>query len=94
MARPGISTKIYRKNSPQAEVLEPQENTPKNTEKIPKTVSFGILGVFFRYFRGIFRVNSGSPEFQAGGYFFRNFSWEFRAGPSRGSVAGGGVLKH
>ena len=83
----------YRKNSPQAEILEPQENTPKIPKKIPKTVIFGILGAFFRYFRGIFRGNSGSPEFQAGGYFLGIFRGKSRVGPSRGSVAGGGVLK-
>ena len=55
---------------------------------------FGILGVFFWYFRGILGANSGSPEFQGGGVFFRYFSWKFRVGPSRGSVAGRGVLKH
>ena len=44
-------------------------------------------------FSGYFGVNSGSPEFRAGGLFFRYFSWKFRVGPSRGSVAGGGVLK-
>ena len=47
---------------------------------------FGLLGVFFRYFRGILGVNSGSPEFRAGGHF----SWKFRVGPFRGSVAGRG----
>ena len=46
---------------------------PKNTEKIPKMRIFGILGVFFRYFQGILGVNSGSPEFRAGGYFFGIF---------------------
>ena len=33
MARPGISTKNTEKNTPQAEILEPQEKTPQNTEK-------------------------------------------------------------
>ena len=42
---------------------------PKNTEKIPKVRILGTLGVFFWYFRGILGVNSGSPEFRAGGYF-------------------------
>ena len=34
---------------------------------------FGILGLFFWYFRGILAVNSGSPEFRAGRYFFGYF---------------------
>ena len=38
-------------------------------------------------------VNSGSPEFTPKGVFFRYFSWKFRVGPFRGSVAGRGVLK-
>ena len=42
----------------------------KNTKKYQKSV---FSGVFFGYFRGIFGVNSGSPEFQAGGYFFGIF---------------------
>ena len=46
---------------------------PKNTEKIPKIRIFGIFRVFFWYFRGILGVNSGSPEFRAGGYFFGVF---------------------
>ena len=53
---------------------------------------FGILGVFFQYFRGILGYFLGSPEFRAGGYFFGIFSWKFRVGQFRGSVAGRGVL--
>ena len=72
MARPGISTKYTEKIAPRPKFWNPKK-IPQNTPKIPKTVIFGILGVFFRYFWGIFRVNSGSPEFQAGGYFFGIF---------------------
>ena len=71
MARPGISTKNTDKNTPQAEILKPKENTPKIPKKYQKRTFFGyFLGVFFR---GILGVNSGSPEFQPGGYFFGIF---------------------
>ena len=70
--RDGLTRKFhekYRKNTPRAEILESQENTPK----IPKMGIFGTLGVFFRYFRGILGANSGTPEFRAWGYFFGIF---------------------
>ena len=67
----------------------PQKNTEKiplgqkfwNPKKIPqkyrkkyqKCAFLVFWGVFFRYFRGILGVNSGSPEFRAGGYFFGIF---------------------
>ena len=54
---------------------------PQNIEKLPKTGIFGILG----YFRGILGFNSGSPEFQAGGYLFQYFSWTFISGLCRTS---------
>ena len=92
MARPGISTKNTEKIPPGPKFWTPRIY-PQNTEKIPKMRIFGILGVFFRYFRGILGVNSGSPEFRPGGVFFRYFSWKFWVGPSRGSVAGRGALK-
>ena len=42
-------------HTPPPEILEPQENTPKNTEKIPQNGHcFGILGVFFFGIFGVF----------------------------------------
>ena len=58
----------------------------KNTPKIPKMRIFGI-------FSFIFGVFSWGSRISARGVFFRYFSWKFRVGPSRGSVAGRGVLK-
>ena len=64
MVRPGIYTKNAEKNTPQAETLNPKKIPPKTRK--PKMDIFGIFGVCFRYFQGIFGVNSGSPEFRAG----------------------------
>ena len=87
MARPGNFHKKIPKNSPQAEILEPQENTPKILKNYQKRSFWYFVGIF-SVFSGIFGVNSGSPEFRAGGYF----SWKFRVGPSRGSVGGSNVI--
>ena len=88
MARPGISTKNTEKIPPSLKFWTPRIY-PENTEKIPpkcqKLTVFGIFWVFWGYFLGV-------PIFRPGGYFFRYFLWKFRVGPSRGSVAGGGVL--
>ena len=51
----------------------------------------GIFRVFFRYFRGILGKLRES-RIPGRGVFFRYFSWKFRVGPFRGSVAGRGVL--
>ena len=63
----------YRNNTPRAEILEPQENAPQNTEKIPKMgISNLVLwGIFF----GIFGVILGVQNCRPGGpVFFRDFS--------------------
>ena len=92
MARPGISTKNTEKIP-----LGPKFWTPgiytQNTPKIPKkyrkkyqNAHFGIFSVFLGYFVGV-------PEFRPGFFFcFSVFLWKFWVGPSRGSVAGRGVL--
>ena len=92
MARPGISTKNTEKIPPGPKFWTPRilpwkypENTEKNTPKIPNMTVFGIFSVFWGYFLG-------GPKFRPGGYFFGIFLWKFRVGPSRGSVAGGGIL--
>ena len=84
----------YRKNTPRAEILEPQENTPKIAKKYQK------YAFWYWYFRGVFSVFSGyfggkfwDSRISGQGVFFRYFSWKFRVGPFRGSVAGRGVLK-
>ena len=76
----------YRKNTPRAEILEPQENTPKYRKN--------TKNAHFWYFGGIFSVFSKFRESRISGrgVFFRYFSWKFRVGPFRGSVAGRGVL--
>ena len=90
MARAGISTKNTEKVPPGPKFWTPRIY-PQKYPKIHKTRIFGISGVFFWYFRGIWGINSGSPEFRAGGCFFGIFL-KFRVGPFRGSVAGRGVL--
>ena len=79
----------HRKKSPPARNSGLPEFTPKiarkyrkNIPKIPKMRIFGIFSVF-----------SWRSRISARGVFFRYFfSWKFRVRPSRGSVAGRGVL--
>ena len=79
MARAGICTKNTEKNTPARNSGTPREY-PKNTPKIPKMRIFGILGVFLGYsLGGILGINSGSPEFRAGGVFFSVFFVEVPA---------------
>ena len=88
---PEFPRKIPKKY-PRAEILEPQENTAKiptkNTENTHFRYFLGIFSVFSGYFGGKFWESRISGR----GVFFRYFSWKFRVGPFRGSVAGRGVL--
>ena len=71
----------YRKNTPQPEILDSQNITPKypeNTEKIPPKYQKCVFLVFFQYF-GVFCWGS---RISAWGVIFRYFSWKFRVGPS------------
>ena len=86
-ARPGISTKKTEKYPPGRNSGTPRKY-PKNTEN----GHFWYFGGIFSVFSGHFGVNSGSPGFRAGGVFFWYCRWKIRVGPSRGSVAGRGVL--
>ena len=76
---PEFPRKIPKKYPPGRNSGTPRKY-PQNAEKIPKMRIFGILGVFFGYFQGILGVNSGSPEFRAGGYFFGIFRGNSRSG--------------
>ena len=70
---PEFPRKIPKKYPPGPKFWTPKK-IPQRYQKNTKNAHFfGILGVFFRYFRGIFGVNSGSPEFRAGGHFFGIF---------------------
>ena len=66
---------------------------PENTEKIPQNRHFWYFWGIFRYFRGILGGRFWESRISGRGVFLRYFSWKFRVGPSRGSVAGRGVLK-
>ena len=79
------------KNTPRPEVLDSQ-NLPQITPKIPKKYPQNTKNAHFGYFFGIVGVFSWSSRISAREVFFRCFSWKFRVGPSRGSVAGRGVL--
>ena len=79
MARPGLYTKNTAKVPPGPKFWNPKKIPPKY-RKIPKMCIFGILGVFFRYFWDILRVNSGSPKFRAGSCFWGVF---FAESPGR-----------
>ena len=91
MARPGISTKNTEKIPPGPKFWTPRIY-PQNTPKIPKKYPQNTKNAHFWYFFGIFGVFSWGSRISARGVFFRYFSWKFRVGPSRGSVAGRGVL--
>ena len=92
MARHGISTKNTEKIPPSLKFWTPRiypENTPKIPKKYPQNTKNDRFWYFFLVFWGYFLV---VPIFRPGGLFFRYFLWKFRVGPSRGSVAGGGIL--
>ena len=82
----------YRKNPPRPEILEPQENTPKIPKKYQKC-AFWYSGGIFSVFSGYFGRTFWESRISGRNIFFRYFSWKFRVGSSRGSVAGRGVLK-
>ena len=86
MARPGISTKNTEKIPPGPKFWTPRIY-PQNTPKIPKKYPQNTQNAHFWYFFGIFGVFSWGSRISAQGVFFRYFSWKFRVGPSRGSVA-------
>ena len=91
MARPGISTKNdEKKKNPGRDSGSPRKTEKKYPPKVRKMVIFGILGIFFRYFRGKF----WESRILGRGVFFRHFSWKFRVGPSRDFVEGRGVLRY
>ena len=69
------------------------EFTPKIPGKYRKKYPQNTKNAHFRYFFGISGVFSLDSRISARGVFFRYFSWKFRGGPFRGSVAGRGVLK-
>ena len=91
MARPGIRTKNTEKIPPGPKFWTPRIY-PQNTPKIPKKYPQNTKNAHFWYFFGIFGVFSWGSRISARGVFCRYFSWKFRVGPSRGSVAGRGVL--
>ena len=90
MARPGLSTKNTEKIPPGPKFWTPRiypQNTPK---KYPQNTE----NAHFWYYFGIFGAFSWGSRISARGVIFRYFSWKFRVGRSRGSVAGRGVLKN
>ena len=92
MARPGISTKNTERIPPGPKFWTPRIY-PQNTPKIPKKYPQNTKNAHFWYFFGILGVFSWGSRISARGVFFRYFSWKFRVWPSRGSVAGRGILK-
>ena len=82
----------YRENTPRAKILGTlfRIKCSEDAEKNPKT---GIFGFFFGISRVFWGYFLGVPEFWSKGYFLAFFLWKFWVGPSRGSVAGGGILK-
>ena len=88
MARPGISTKNTEKIPPGPKFWTPRIYPQNTLKKYPQNTKTAYFGYFF----GVFGVFSWGSRISARGVFFRYFSWKFRVGPSRGSVAGRGVL--
>ena len=85
-------TRNFHEKLPGPKFWNPKKISPKHRKTTENTHFWYFRGIF-RYFRGILGVNSGSPEFRAGGViFFSIFSWKFPVGPFRGSVAGRSVL--
>ena len=94
MARPGISTKNTDKIPLGPKFWNPKKTPPKVPKKYQKCAFLVFWGVFIQYFRGIFGGKFRESRISGrGGIFFGIFSWKFRVGPFRGSVAGRGVLK-
>ena len=89
---PEFPRKIPKKYPPARNSGTPRKY-PKNTEKMPKMRILGYFGVFFSIFSGYFGGKFWECRISGRGVFFRHFSWKFRVGPFRGSVAGRGVLK-
>ena len=95
MARPGISTKNTEKNTPRPEILDSQNlppKCPKNTRKYQKKYTQNTKSTHFGYSFGLLGVFSWGSRISVPGVFFRCFVWKFQVWPSRGSVAGRGVL--
>ena len=65
-----------------------------NSKKIPpkKYQTFWYFGGIFWVFSVYFWGKCWESRISGRGVFFRYFSWKFRVGPLRGSVAGRGVL--
>ena len=83
----------YRKNTPRAEILEPQE-IPQKNRKNTQNAHFWYSGGIFLVFSGYFGGKFWESRISGRGVFFRYFSGKFRVGPFRGSVAGWAVLNH
>ena len=65
---------------------------PQKYQKNTKNAHFWYFGGIFSVFSGYFRGKVWESRISGRGVFFRYFSWKFRVGPSRGSVAGRAVL--
>ena len=88
---PEFPRKIPKKYPPARNSGLP-EFTPKIPRKYRKKYPQNTKNDRFWYFFGIFGVFCRGCKFSPWGLFFRYFLWKFRVGPSRGSVAGGGIL--
>ena len=65
--------KYQRKYPPRPKFWNPKKIPPKYRENTKNNHFWCFQRIFLRYFQGILGVNSGSPEFRAGGYFFGIF---------------------
>ena len=92
MARPGISTKNTEKIPLGPKFWNPKK-IPKKYRENTKIAHFGYFGGIFLVFLGYFGGKFWESRISGRGVFFRYFSWKFRVGQFRGSVAGRGVLK-
>ena len=91
MARPGISTKNTEKIPPGPKFWSPKKIPQKYRKKTKMRIFLVFLG-YFLVFSGYCGAKFWESRISGRGVFFRYFSWKFRVGPFRGSVAGRGVL--
>ena len=82
----------YQKNTLGQKFWNPKK-IPRKYRKNTKNAHFWYFGGIFSVFSGYFRGKFWESRISGRGVFFRYFSWKFRVGPFRGSVAGRGVLK-
>ena len=87
-----MAREIPKKIHPGPKVWNPPKIPPKYRKKKNPNGHFWYFGGMFSVFSGYFGGKFWESRISGRGVFLRYFSWKFQVGPSRGSVAGRGVL--